>query len=189
MTQSTEEPQQENPSEDAQKAPWGEDFDPQRAWDLVQNLRGDKDKLKTDLAQAQADREELETLRREKMTASDRAIAEARDQAEKEARAAVEAELRPKFLQAQLKGAAGQILSGPQLESFLAVTNPAVFAGDDGEIDETKVMGHLTAIFGEKQQSNHRQSWGQYSPGAPPVTPGGAGLAEAQRRQGIQPNS
>lgn len=40
----------EQRSEQGQQPPWGsdEDFDPQRAWQLVQNLRGDLEKAKAD---------------------------------------------------------------------------------------------------------------------------------------------
>lgn len=35
-------------SDDEQKAPWGDDFDAERAWRLVQNLRQERDGLKTE---------------------------------------------------------------------------------------------------------------------------------------------
>lgn len=172
------------------KPPWGDDFDAQRAWSLVQNLRGDKDKLTADLAQAAADREELDKLRNEKLTADEKALKDATEKAAAEARSAAEAELRPKFQTAQLKSVAAQVITdSDQLASFMAVTDPGKFAGDDGEIDEAKVMGHLTALFGARQAAAPARNWGQTSAGhaGPAPEPGSGGKAEAQRRFGTKP--
>lgn len=38
--------------------PWGDDFDAERAWTLVQNLRGDVDKLKTERDEARQERDD-----------------------------------------------------------------------------------------------------------------------------------
>ena len=68
----------------------------------------------------------------------------------------------------------------------MAVTDPAKFAGENGEIDEEKVKGHLNALFGAAQQQQQRQ-WGQHSGGTgAPTTPGAAGKAEAQKRFGAK---
>lgn len=173
-----------------QTPPWGEDFDPQRAWNLVQNLRGDKATLQGELTQAQANQAELETLRREKMTASEVAIAEAREQAAAEARAAVEAEYRPQLLAKELKATAGQVIAGDQLKAFLEIADPAKFVGSDGNIDEEKVMGHLTGLYGRERQfgsglPQHRD-WGQNSGQPPGKTGADMGLAEAHKRFGTK---
>ena len=167
--------------------PWGDDFDAQRAWSQIQNLRGDKDRLSTELSQAAADREELETLRTEKLTADEKALQDATTKAAQDARNAAESDWRPKYQAAQLKSAAAQVITDKeQLKSFMAITDPAKFADEDGEIDEDKVMSHLTTIFGARQEkSPQHRSWGQHSGGTgTPVTPGDAGKAEAQRRFG-----
>lgn len=134
----------------------------------------------------------LEELETEKMSASDKAVKEASTKASTDAKAAADAEWRPKLQASQLKAAAGQVIKDKaQLESFMAITDPAKFAGDDGEIDEDKVMGHLTAIFGGSgqqsgggQQQQHR-AWGQNSGGTSTnAKPGDAGKAAADRRFG-----
>jgi hypothetical protein len=44
MTEQTPEPQA-GPEQNEQQPPWGDDFDAEKAWKLVQNLRSDKEKL------------------------------------------------------------------------------------------------------------------------------------------------
>lgn len=133
--------------------------------------------------------QELDTLRTKDMTASEKAVKDA----EKAARIAADADWLPKLQTAQLRGIASEVLKGDQLEAWMFGRNPAVFANENGEIDQEKVMGHLTAAFGaggqDQQQSNNgRQApaWGQQSggAGAPPVRPGEAGKAAAAKRFG-----
>jgi hypothetical protein len=171
-----------------EKPPWGDDFDPERAWNLVTGLRGDKEKLKTQLEEAAADREELETLRNEKLSAGDKALKEAVEKAQEEAKSAVESQWKPKYQAAQLRGiASGVITDKDQLNSFLAITDPAKFVGDDGEIDEQKVMGHLTAIFVSKTPPPRQ--WGQHSGNQPPERAGAAGRAALEKRHGVKNSS
>lgn len=56
--------------------PWGDDFDAERAWTLVQNLRGDLDKLKTERDDARQERDDAKaasdsTESAEKLTAAE----------------------------------------------------------------------------------------------------------------------
>ncbi len=131
---------------------------------------------------------ELEGLRNEKLSASDKALKEAANTAAVAAKAEAEAAWRPKYQAAQLKSAAGTVIKdSEQLDAFLAFADPAKFVGDDGEIDTEKVMGHLTALYGQQQQAGGQQqrpAWGQHSGGTPPVKPGEAGKAEASKRFG-----
>lgn len=130
----------------------------------------------------------LEELEGEKLNADQRALKDATTTAAQQARAEAEAELLPKYQAAQLKSAAAQVIKDKvQLESFMAITDPAKFAGEDGEIDEDKVVGHLTAIFGGQQQNDGQQqrSWGQNSGGTHiSAKPGEAGAAAAAKRFG-----
>jgi hypothetical protein len=136
--------------------------------------------------------QELEALRAKDMTASEKAVKDA----EKAARAAADAEWRPRLQTAELRSIASEVLKGDQLNAWLAGMNPAAFANDNGEIDQEKVMGHLTAAFGvggqdQQQQSNNgRQqppAWGQTSGGTGSVTrPGEAGRAAVAKRHGVK---
>lgn len=139
----------------------------------------------------------LQELEDGKLNADQKALKDAVTKAANDAKSAADAEWRPKYQASELKSVASQVLKGEQLKSFMAVTDPAKFAGDDGEIDEEMVMGHLTAIFGvggqqggQQQSGNgHQQqpSWGQHSGGTgTPVRPGEAGRAEATKRFGAK---
>jgi hypothetical protein len=135
--------------------------------------------------------QELDALRSKDMTAADKAIKDA----EKAGRAAADADWRPKLQTAQLRSIASEVLKGDQLNAWLSGVNPAAFADQNGDIDQEKVQSYLTATFGvggedQQQQSNNgRQqppAWGQQSggAGAPPVRPGEAGKAAAEKRFG-----
>jgi hypothetical protein len=193
VTAPTEQPAEPQPEPQPEpkapeSPPWGDDFNPQRAWDLVQNLRGDKDKLKTDLDQAAKDRQELENLRKEKMTASDRALADARDEAAKQAKAAADAEYLPQIRQAKVQAIASQIVSGDKLNAFMELADTSKLLGTDGQVDETKVMGFLTAMYGTVTPTNgpRWQNSGQFTQPPPRANPGAAGAAEAQKRFGTK---
>lgn len=182
-------PQQKPQSEPTvdEKPPWGEDFDPQRAWSLTQNLRGDKEKLQTQIADLQT---QLDELKNKQLTDDERATKEAIEKAKADAEAAVKAELGPKYLASELKSiAAGVIRDQDQLKSFMAMVDPTKFVGDDGDIDEDKVMGHLTALYVGRDEPKRPPNWGQYSGTQAPEKPGSAGRAALEKRHGIQNSS
>ncbi|WP_141772474.1 hypothetical protein [Mycolicibacterium neoaurum] len=130
----------------------------------------------------------LEELEGERLTADQKAIRDATERAAAEARSAVEAEFRPKLDQAALRSAAAGLLTGEQLDSFVATTNPAAFYSDGGqEVDPSKVSAHLAALLGTQQPRPVGQkppAWGQHGVGSPPSRPGQAGTAEAAKRFG-----
>lgn len=138
--------------------------------------------------QLSADHEELERLRNEKLSTDEKVLKEATDKATAEARAAADASWSGKYLTSELKSVAASVITDrEQLTSFMAVTDPAKFAGNDGEIDEEKVMGYLTAIFGVRQNGASPRNWGQTSAGNggdPAARPGAGGIAEAAKRFG-----
>lgn len=186
-------PKPQDPQADPEKPPWGDDFDAQKAWSLITNLRGDKDRQKTALEQAAADRAELEELRKSKLTADERAIADAKEQAAKEAQAAADAKWGPKYLTSELKSAAALVIKDPDdLKSFMAIADPTRFTTEDGEIDQEKVMGHLTALYvgREARQQKQPPNWGQNSGnGRPPGQAGDAGRAALEKRHGVKQSS
>ncbi|SIB01655.1 Uncharacterised protein [Mycobacteroides abscessus subsp. bolletii] len=123
-------------------------------------------------------------LEKAQMDAGELALKEATDKAAADARAATEADWKPKLLASQLKSAASQVLSGDQLTEWLDSVDPDKFVGGNGEIDESKVMGKLTAIFGQKKEQQQQQPfWGQHSTGHQSADkPGTAGRAAAAKR-------
>lgn len=130
----------------------------------------------------------LETLETEKLSADEKALKAARAEASTAAAEAAKAEFLPKLQAAEVKSIAAEIIKGDQLKTFLSVINPAAFVGDNGEIDESKVMGALTGMFGAPQQAPQQrwQNAGQFAPPPPPGRPGESGRAEAARRFGTQ---
>lgn len=131
---------------------------------------------------------QLEESETAKLSASDKAVKDAATKAAAEAKSAADADWQPKVLAAQLESAASRVIKDDeQLESFLAITDPAKFVGEDGSVDKDKVIGHLTALFGGQQQQSsngqrQQKNWGQQSGGQPPSKPGEAGKAAADKR-------
>jgi hypothetical protein len=142
--------------------------------------------------QVQEMQQRLDQFENAQLTADQKAIKDA----QKAAREAADAEWRPKLQTAQLRSIASEVLKGDQLNAWLAGMNPAAFAGENGDIDQEKVMGHLTAAFGVSGQDQQQQSgnghqqppaWGQQSGGTgAPSRPGEAGKAAAIRRHNLQ---
>lgn len=127
----------------------------------------------------------VETLESERLSADEKALKQAQKLAADSTRAEVEAQYRPKMQALQVKSVASSILSGDQLASFCEIVNPAALLGADGEIDDSKVMGALTAMFGQATPSQPQpttQRWqnaGQHS--APP--PRGNAAVDQARQQ------
>lgn len=133
--------------------------------------------------EAKALKAKVAEFERGKLSADEQVIAAAREEAAAAAKAAADAEWSAKVHAADLKAAAGAVLSGDQLKSFLAITDPKVFLGDAGQLDEEKVKTHLTNLYPQQQHSQQQQrNWGQG--GGNPSTPTGVdqGIAEAKRR-------
>lgn len=143
--------------------------------------------------QVQEMQQRLEEVDRAQLTADQKAVKDA----EKAARDAADADWRPKLQTAQLRAIASDVLKGDQLNAWLSGMNPAAFANENGEIDQEKVMGHLTAAFGvggqgQQQPPGNGQpaapAWGQQSGGTgAPIRPGETGRAALAKRHGITP--
>ena len=87
-------------------------------------------------------------------------------------------------LSGQMRSIAQQFISGDALESFVTYAPADAFTTADGNIDEEKVAGHLTAIFATRQQP---KQWGQYSAtGGPSKQPGDDARAALEKRHGIK---
>jgi hypothetical protein len=85
----------------------------------------------------------------------------------------------------QLRNIVGRVFPAEQTDSFVQYTRLDEFTDDAGEIDEEKVMGHLTAIHAARLPQPAPRQWGQFSAaGGPSRRPGDAGCAEAARRAG-----
>lgn len=129
-----------------------------------------------------------EAFQIDKMTADEKTVATARKEASDAAAAAAKAEYLPQIQKLQVQGIAASVIQGDKLNAFMSVVNPAALVDDKGAVDEAKVMGYLTAMYGgETPPPNAGPRWqnfGQYTPPAPPANPGSGGVAEAQKRFG-----
>jgi hypothetical protein len=133
---------------------------------------------------------ENDALKTAQLSASDKAVKAARDEAAKVAADAAKAEYLPQIQALQVKSIASQVIQGDKLNAFMAIVNPSALVGADGAVDETMVMGHLTAMYGTPSQSTAPgQRWqnaGQFAPPPPGAKPGAAGQAEAAKRFGTK---
>ena len=130
-------------------------------------------------------KQEVDEARRNSLQPSERALEDARNEAAAAARAQAETEWAGLMTETVIE----QFVTDPQQRQVvLAGLNPAQFM-TEGKFDKNKLIGHMTglaAAFGAGAGTPPRQ-WGQNGVETPPVRPGAAGLAEAQRRQGITP--
>lgn len=138
----------------------------------------------------------IEELEADKLTADEKALAAAKKEAADAAAASAKAELLPQIQALEVRALASTVLGDDKdrLAAFMEIADPRKLVGEDGHVDESKVMGHLTAMFGQlsrgpQYQQPRWQNAGQFSPPAPRPEPGAAGRAEAQRRSGKKTNT
>lgn len=165
---------------DAQKAAYWQHY-ARKHEDTVKAFKG---LTPQQAAELQTKVEELES---KNATAEEKALKAARDEAFQQARAQAEAEFLPQIRAAQVQSIASQIVQGDKLAAFMNIVDPSKFLGEDGSVDEEKVMGSLTAMYAGEMQTQAGPRWqnfGQHSPPPPPPNAGAGGMAEAQRRFG-----
>jgi len=103
------------------------------------------------------------------------------------------ARVRPPTSSQQLREMAGKVLDADQLETFMAVANPKAFSGENGDVDEATLTGHLTRLFGasdpqQPQPQPPQQSWGQSTGQPTGKQRGDDARAALQKRHGIKPS-
>lgn len=147
-------------------------------------VKGYKGLTPQQVAELQAENDSLKT---EKMSADEKALKAVRDEAFKQARAEAEAEYLPQIRAAKVQSIASDIVSGDRLSAFMEIVDPAKLLGEDGQVDEEKVMGYLTAMYGTTPTPPAGPRWqnfGQHTPPPPPQAAGAGGRAEAAKRFG-----
>lgn len=68
------------------------------------------------------------------------------------------ARYRPPDTSEQVRTAAAKHVPADQLDSIMAVVDPAKFLGDNGEVDEARVARNFGTLFGTEQRP---RQWGQ----------------------------
>lgn len=128
----------------ADTPPWGDDFDAEKAWSLVQNLRSDKEKLQK--------RPALTDEQKTKLAEYDRLVEASQTELEKaQAAAKTNAEraqaLVTRATQAEIRALASEFADPSDAVAFLA---DKTYAGDDGEIDTEQIKADLADLLTRK---------------------------------------
>ena len=130
---------------EAATPPWGDDFDAEKAWKLVQNLRADKENLQKrpvltdDLKQKLAEFDRLEQ-------ASKSDLQKAQEAAQKNAERAQA--LLNRAVQSEVKALASQGFADP--EDAAAFLNLESYASESGDIDTQRIKDDLADLLARK---------------------------------------
>lgn len=84
----------------------------------------------------------------------------------------------------RLRDIVGQIIPGEQADDFVQYARLDAFTNEAGEIDEEKVMGHLTQIHAAQMAAP--RNWGQYSGQLPGRLPGADARDALAKRHGVK---
>jgi hypothetical protein len=79
------------------------------------------------------------------------------------------------------RAAASKVIDGDRLEAICRVASIGQYVGDDGQIDEAKVINSMRAVFGIPAGPQW-QDFGQHTESPDMGGPGDRGRAEAQKR-------
>lgn len=167
--------------------PWGDDFDPQRAWQTVQNQRRVESEQKRVIAEQQAKLDEIE---RAKLTEAER-VKDDLDKAKAEAAKAKQDVLDARFESAAI--AAG--IPPERIAAARAVAGEFTTSDDSGTVSvDTAVFDRLKAehdyLFGQQAAPQTQVSFGAAASQGPGGNQG-AGLTSEQvamaNRSGIDP--
>ena len=154
--------------QDPEPHPWGEDFEPEKAWKLIQNLRAEKKEVLTDEARAQL--AEYDAI----VSASKSDLERIEDELKVE-RARADA-LRSTAVESRIEALAAKKFSDPS--DAVAFLNSKKYVSDSGEIDTDAIAADLADLLERKPHL------GRTEPGEPKPYPGqGASAAGAPKGQ------
>jgi hypothetical protein len=85
----------------------------------------------------------------------------------------------------KLRTIAGQVLNGSALDSFVEGALMSAFTNEAGEVEEEKVMGHLTAIHAAALPQQPPRQWGQSSGQPAGGRAGDVARAALKKRHGV----
>jgi hypothetical protein len=145
-TPAADAPKPTEPAAAAPEAPpWGEDFDAEKAWKLVQNLRSDKEAL--------TKRETLTPEQKAKLSEYDKVLESQKTAEQKAQDAVVAAEKRAEALvaravKAEVKALAAEGFADPEdASAFLDLTK---YAAADGDVDAAAIKSDLADLLARK---------------------------------------
>lgn len=134
------------PQEGAETPPWGDDFDAERAWNLVKNLREDNSRLKARPALTDEQQQKLtewDRLERASKTELERAR-------EESTRWQTEASTwRTAAVSSRVERLAADAFTDPS-DALAAIPDPGKYLGAGGEIDEAAIRADLDALLERK---------------------------------------
>lgn len=135
-TTETPAPEGQEPEQVEEKPPWGDDFDAEKAWKLVQNLRGDVDKAKAKASEGAQAVKAAEQARLAAMTEAERTVAEA----EARGRTAASTEFGKRLARTEFDALAGRRNPDVDTSAVLEFVDLSRFVGEDGEPDTKAIQ-------------------------------------------------
>jgi hypothetical protein len=152
------EPQQDVPAESPKPGPskpepepappWGEDFDPEKAWKLIQNLKDDKGKLQDRLKESEPLIAEAEQIRKANLTEA-QATQEALEAAQKLAEQSAQTmnQFRDRAVAAEAKALAAELQFADASVGVQLLGSLAEFVDKGGDVDTEKLSAALTELL------------------------------------------
>ena len=129
-------------SQGGETPPWdreGQQFDPERAWGLIQTLRGERDTLRTERDQLSG---QVSEFQQQSMSEQERAVAAARD----EGRQAAVVELGQQLARVQFDALAARRNPDFDTAQALEFVDLGRFIGQDGSIDQQAVQAAVERL-------------------------------------------
>lgn len=128
----------------AETPPWGEDFNPEKAWNLVQNLRADKEKLQQ--------RPTLSDEQKTKLSEYDKLVAASQTELERAQEAAKhEAERASSLLSRAVKSEVKALAQGfADPEDAAAFLDLSKYTTGDGDVDSDSIKADLADLLARK---------------------------------------
>lgn len=168
MTEPATEPNAENTT-----PPWGsdEEFNPEKAWGLIQNLRADKEKL--------AGREAITDEQKQQLAEYDRLVEASKTELEREKERASSLETRATAMQtravrSEVRALARDFADPEDAAAFLSLDS---YVTDDGDIDSARIESDLKDLLEQKPHLG-RPEEGRRTP-RPDPSQGSAGRGSA----------
>lgn len=153
----------------AETPPWGEDFDADKAWKLIQNLRADKEKLAARPTLSDDDRRKLAEYQR----LEEASKTELERKTEEVTRWQTEAETwRKEAVGSKIQALAATDFADP--DDAVKALDPSKYLGAGGEVDTAAIKADLAALLDAKPHYRRAQEQTPRLPAPNPAQGSGA---------------